>query len=87
MTNMFTSNHPRTVNAITKFLKENGEQPFPTILQYLNSEECKSVRYGCSSGRLVNLLSKNIQFIQCGKVYLKDKQYEVTVWGVDELWG
>lgn len=84
--NLFKTNHPRTVNAIIQFLVDNGPQPFPTILQHLNSEECKSVRYGCSQGRLGNLLSKNLQFVECGKTYIAEKYYWVTIWGLDELY-
>ena len=52
----------RTVNRIIKFLKEEGEAPFPLIKEYLNTH----LKNGVTSSRLSNVLSKYPEFEKVG---------------------
>ena len=71
----------KTSNEIIKFLREQGrEAPSSKIYDYLNDRSRTSLRNGCTNARLSNILSKNPDFVEVGKVYLKDKYYEVKVW-------
>lgn len=72
----------KTTNEIIKYLREEGEAATPSIHEYLNDRNRTTLRNGCTIGRLNNLLSKNPEFEKIGKVYLKGKYYEVSVWGL-----
>ena len=75
----------KTYNEIIKYLRsEGGEATTPAIYDYLNDRDRCSLKHGCTSPRLVNLLGKMPEFEEVGKVYLKDKYYEVKLWRLAE---
>ena len=80
-TKVLGNRQTRTTDAIIKFLREAGEASTPTIHEYLNDHTRSKLRYGCSKGRLNNLLGKMVEFEVCGEVYLPAPcYYSVKVW-------
>ncbi len=68
---------------IVKYLEEHKEASFTEILLHLN----KTTRHGTTSQQLGNVLSKNTEFENSGKVFQESiisGGYEVTVWKLNK---
>lgn len=68
---------------IAKYLENKGKASFTSILTHLND----TTRHGTTSQQLGNILAKNNEFRNCGKVFQKSMLsggYDVTVWEMNE---
>tara|TARA_R100000951_G_scaffold86419_2_gene74136 strand:+ start:750 stop:1043 length:294 start_codon:yes stop_codon:yes gene_type:complete len=84
-TKVLGNRQTRTTDAIIKFLRQEGEASTPTIHEYLNDYSRSKLRYGCSKGRVNNLLGKMVEFEHIGDEYLPAPcYYYVKVWGLAE---
>ena len=84
-TKVLGNRQKRTTKAIIKFLREQGRASTPTIHEYLNDHARSKLRYGCSKGRLNNLLGKMVEFEERGEEYLPAPcYYHVKIWGLAE---
>jgi len=82
---VLTNRQTRTTNAIIKFLREEVRASTPTILEYLNDKKRSGLSYGCTIGRLNNLLGKMVEFEHIDDEYLPVPcYYFVKVWGLAE---
>ena len=68
---------------IAKYLNAKGEASFTSIMTHIN----ETTRHGTTSQQLGNVLAKNTEFRNCGKVFqesILSGGYDVTVWEMNE---
>ncbi len=82
-TKVLTNRKTRTTSAIVRYLKQEVVASTPNILEFLNDYSRSKLRYGCTSGRLNNILGKMVEFEECGEEYLPAPcYYWVKTWGL-----
>jgi len=84
----FKKGQVRTCNCIVKFLEDVGTAPFSKIKEHVNSK----LKYGVTSSRLGNILSKYPDFEKVGMTITHgevggyiDQRYPISIWKLSPL--